>query len=99
MHVLAIGSNLLRMGDVKKGKIRAESMQASNSITNPAGPIGDLSEVPNMGMDPGVFDVDWRIEFNQFLASISQFSEVFQFFNSKVPIKDRSKTLVAPQTE
>jgi len=61
------------------------------------------SKLVNDGMcpdlDPGVYDVTWSISFEDILMSISHFTDIYHYFDRRVEIRDRTKTVTAPQPE
>ena len=75
---------MLKLGDVKKGLIAKPSGE-EESLDN------DTENTSTM--DPHVYDVEWRVGFDQIVAWVSQETSIYHFFDRQVSIRDRSRTI------
>ena len=90
--VLVIGTSLLRIGDACKNiaplteAVPVESNEGDQDVAEP-----DLDEsLPQNAMDHKVYDMEWRIGFEQVLACISQEYPIYQYFDTQIDLKTRT---------
>ncbi|XP_075253788.1 TBC1 domain family member 9B-like [Convolutriloba macropyga] len=85
---ISTGNDDIESGDKTSNGEKAEKKHVAANGVDPSKPKPDL--------DPGVYDIEWSISFEDILMSISHFSEIYHYFALQIEVRDRTRTLVAP---